>query len=436
MGVRRSLVIAVLFALLVAACGDDDDDVARRPAEGGDVEVELLAGPAREAPTAAADPALAGEAITAFGTELFGAVRALPTSDGDNVILSPTSVAIALAMVEPGAVEAGGDALRSVLRIEDPAAFHASMNALEQDLEARVPDPAPDATGDPGELALHVADAAYLQHDFPFEQAYIDAVTTSYGPTLNAVDFTVDPDAVAHEINRFVAGETRDRITELVPDGALSVETVFALVNALYLKASWLHVFDADATADDTFTRLDGSEVTVPLMHGFGDSSARGDGWVAATKSYVGGLTAQFVLPDDGRFDEVAGDLAAVFAAYDADPASGAELVVPRFESRFHVDLPDALRALGLGPLFDRDGQLLGIAPDPRLRLDKAIHETFVAVDEEGTEAAAATVVTGFITSAPSTPPVPVVLDRPFLFRIVDTRTGATLFIGQVLDPS
>lgn len=424
------MVVIVVAALLVAACGDGGGD------RGGAVEVSLLAGSDRAAPDASADPGVAGATITAFGADLFGAVRAMPESDGANVVISPASVAIALAMVEPGAVDVGAAALRELLRIDDADVFHASMNALEQNLEARTPRPAHNAGEDPGELALRIANAAYLQRAYPFERSYVDAVTTSYGPVLNEVDFSTDPDAVAHEINTFVAAETRDRITDVVPDGALTDDTVFALVNALYLKASWLSVFDPEVTEDGTFTLLDGSEATVPLMHGFSDSSARGDNWVGATKSYVGGLAAQFILPDEGHFDEVAADLPGVLADYDTDRTSGAELVVPRFESRFHVDLPEALRNLGLGALFDERGQLLGIAPDERLVLDEVIHETFVAVDEEGTEAAAATVITGVPTSGPATPPVPVVLDRPFIFRILDTHTGATLFLGQVLDPA
>ncbi len=390
--------------------------------------MSLLSGADRIAAEASADPSVAGEAITAFGNELFSAVRGPPDSDGLNVVVSPASVAIALAMLEPGAVDNGLDALHELLRIDDREAFHASMNALEQNLEARVPERAHNEGEDPGELTLSIANAAYFQAGYPFKQAYVDGVTSTYGPVLNEVDFSTDPDAIARRINDFVAAETKGRITDLVPDGAL--------VNALYLKASWLSVFDADATDDGTFTLSDGSETSVPLMQGFSDSSARGDQWVGATKSYVGGLSAQFILPDEGRLEEVAADLASVFADYEANRTSGAELVVPRFESRFHTDLPEPLRALGLSPLFDERGQLRGIAEDDRLVLDRAIHETFVAMDEEGTEAAAATVLTAVAVSGPFTPPVPVVLNRPFLFRIVDSQTGVTLLLGQVLEPN
>lgn len=398
--------------------------------------MNLLLETDRAAPDAGAAPDIAAGAITAFGVDLFAAVRSLPASDGANVVVSPASVAIALAMVEPGAVRAGSAALREVLRIDEPQAFHQSMNALEQHLEARQPEPANNAGEDLGELALRIANAAYLQRGYPFQQSYVDAVATSYGPVLNEADFSIDPDAVAREINEFVAAETRDRVTDLVGDGDLSHNTIIALVNALYLTASWLSVFTPGATRDGPFTLLGGKEIEVPLMYGFGDSSARGDRWVGATKSYVGRLTAQFILPDAGSFDDIVANPAGVFAEYEANRTSGAELIVPRFESRFHVDLPDALRSLGLGVLFDEDGQLLGIAHDKRLRLDRVIHETFVAVDEEGTEAAAATVVTAHVVSKPSIPPVRVVLDRPFLFRILDTQTGATLLLGQILDPS
>lgn len=427
---NRLLVVVVLGALMAAACGD-----AGGVGEGV-AEVSLLSGADRIAAEASADPSVAGEAITAFGNDLFSAVRALPASDGLNVVVSPASVAIALAMLEPGAVDNGLDALDELLRIDDREVFHASMSALEQNLEARGPERAHNEGEDPGELTLSIANAAYFQAGYPFKQAYVDGVTSTYGPVLNEVDFSTDPDAIARRINDFVAAETKGRVTDLVPDGALSVDTVLALVNALYLKASWLSVFDVDATDDGTFTLFDGSETSVPLMHGFSDSSARGDQWVGATKSYVGGLGAQFILPDEGRFEEVAADLASVFADYEANRTSGAELVAPRFESRFHTDLPEPLRALGLSPLFDERGQLRGIAEDDRLVLDRAIHETFVAMDEEGTEAAAATVLTAVAVSGPVTPPVPVVLNRPFLFRIVDSQTGVTLLLGQVLQPN
>jgi serpin B len=383
------------------------------------------------APTA--DPKLAGQAISAFSTELFTSVRAT-SKPGDNVAISPASVAFALAMLEPGTVGAAQTQLRGLLHIDDPVAFHAAMNALEQNLEARVPT-AFNPGDDPGEITMRIANAAYLQKGYPFEPAYLTTVGSNYGPVLNEVDFGADPDAVAHQINAFVADATNDRIPQLVADGVIDPLTVLALVNALYLKASWLGPFDAASTKDQTFTGLDGSEHMVPMMNGGSDSSAAGNGWIGATKTYVGGLSAQFILPDEGRFDEIADHLDRVIAEYTTNQTSPSTLGLPRFDLRFGVELTPALQALGLTAPYDGGG-LLGIAPDPTLALDKVIHQTDVAMDEQGTEAAAATVAFGYATSAPLNPPVPVVLDRPFLYRIVDDETGTTLFIGQVLDPT
>ena len=136
-----------------------------------------------------------------------------------------------------------------------------------------------------------------------------------------------------------------------------------------------------------------------------------------------------------GRFDDVAGRFGAVIADFEQRRIhESAELAVPRFTTRFGAELSPVLRALGLTALYE-PGHLLGIAPDDSLVLDKAIHQTFLAMDEDGTEAAAATIMAATATAASTTPPVPVVLDRPFLFRLFDRRTGTTLFQGRILDP-
>lgn len=281
---------------------------------------------------------------------------------------------------------------------------------------------------------MRIANAGYLQHDYPFQPAYLDAIGADYGPVLNTVDFSVDPDAVAHDINAFVADATDDQIRDLIADGVIPPVTVLALVNALAMKASWLETFDPAATTDATFTRLDDTTLTVPMMNGTSSSSARGNGWIGATKTYVGGLTAQFILPDAGRFDDVAANLPAVFDEYDANRTGRAPLGMPRFQSRYGVELTPALQALGLNGIY-HEGGLNGIADDPNLVVGQVIHQTFVSMNEDGTEAAAATAVLAAATSGSMTEPVPVVLDRPFIYRITDDTTGATLFIGQIQNP-
>jgi serpin B len=426
---RTGLVLLLVGALLAAACGDDGDDEGGGDGA-GEVEVQLLSDVEQE-PAGASDPALAGAAVTGFGSALLAELAA--GAEG-NVVVSPLSIAIVLAMMEPGATGAAQDQVRALLGFEDAEAFHASMSALQQRLVGlAVQDQG--GEGDPGELTLRLADRAYLQQDFPFEEAYLDAIGRAYGPVLYAVDYPPDPDAVAHEINRFVDDVTEGRIPELLADGTLTVDTVLTLVNALYLHASWAEPFEEAATEDGPFTRADGTEVTVPFLHGTGDSSAGGDGWVAASKDYVGGLRIQLVLPDEGRVDEVVADLPAVLAHLEERAGPGGPLAMPRFETRYAEELSPALKALGLTAPYE-PGSLLGIAADDRLVLTKVVHETFLAVDEEGTEAAAATAAAFDITSAPIDEPIPVVLDRPFILRIVDPVSGATLFLGLIGDPT
>lgn len=231
-----------------------------------------------------------------------------------------------------------------------------------------------------------------------------------------------------------MANATEDRIQDIIPEGGLDRSARLALVNALFMKASWLTTFDEGETQEEAFTRRDGTTVTVPMMKGTSDSSARGDGWIGATKSYIGGLSAQFILSDDGRFDAISNDLERVLVEYDEKRTPGGELGLPRFETRSDTQLVPVLRAPGVTAVFE-ENHLLGIADDPRLVLRNALHQSFVAISEEGTEAAAATALIAGATSGPATPPVSLVLNRPFVLRIHVTEAHATLFLGHILDP-
>ncbi len=419
---------------LVAACGAEPESTATSTS--GPAPAGLVAVPERV--PSGADPTLAGEAVTTFGFELLTAAGST-TSPGDNLIVSPLSIAIALGMVEPGTSGDGTTELHTLLGIDDPAAWHASMSALEQSLEARQAEPVDPAYGEgqePGELLVRIANAAFLQPGYPFRADYLDAVGTNYGAVLEELDFAADQSAAAERINDFIADATDDRITDLVPPDAIRADTVAALVNALLLQASWQSEFDATRTVDDaTFTLVDGTPVTVPMMQGGSSRSGSGDGWVGASKQLIGGLRFEVVLPDEGRFDEIAGRYADVVADLAASQNPGGELVVPRFETRVNTPLTDVLQVMGLAAPFS-EGSLLGVADDPLTKIDQVLHEAWLSVDETGIEAAAATVVLMVAVSAPVDEPIPVVLDRPFLFRIVDDASGATLFGGRIMDPT
>lgn len=171
------------------------------------------------------------------------------------------------------------------------------------------------------------------------------------------------------------------------------------------------------------------------MMNARSDRSGQGDGWVAASKQLIGGLRLDVVLPDRGRFDEVIGRLDAVLGEVDEIPSFGEALGIPRFETRVDVELLPILESVGLDAILRR-GNLLRIADDERLSVDGALHQAWISVDEDGIEAAAATITLVRPTSGPIEPPVPVILDRPFVFRVIDDESGATLFLGQITDPT
>jgi serpin B len=256
---------------------------------------------------------------------------------------------------------------------------------------------------------------------------------------LTVVDYRAS-DAARAVINDWTSEQTHERIPEIVPDGVLDEETLLVLVNALYLKAAWADPFQETATTDADFHLGDGTAVQVPTMLGYlGAQVGSGAGWRSARLPYVGGrLAMTVVLPDHGRL----ADVEALVAEHDWSAVletSGherLELRLPRFTVRASARLGEVLAALGMPTAFTDDADFSGLTVDEPLKISEVLHEAFVAVDEEGTEAAAATAVVMQRAGAMVVePPVPFVVDRPFLFALHEVSTGTPLFVGKIVDP-
>jgi len=214
------------------------------------------------------------------------------------------------------------------------------------------------------------------------------------------------------------------------------------LVNAIWFKANWQSQFEPDLTAPGPFTRLDGSTVEAELMHGnITMPWASGDGYVATSIPYAGDADMVVVLPDADRFDEVV----ATFGPDQLDAISAGserravDLTMPKFEFEAEFGLKAALQELGMvesfiAPPGAGTADFSGITEGQELYVQDVVHKSFIKVDEQGTEAAAATAVILGLTSLPQ--PATVTLDRPFLFIIKHRSSGELLFIGQVTDPS
>lgn len=251
-------------------------------------------------------------------------------------------------------------------------------------------------------------------------------------------DFQGDPHGARGRINQTVADQTAGKITDLFPRDTITRDTRLVLTNALYLKAEWAQAFPGDRTAEEPFTRDDGSTVTVPMMHNdpYKDPEAKlgyaeGPGYQVVTLPYRGGRLAFTVIVPES-IEAVRGKgIAALLSEVRPSPV---DFAMPRFTAKTSVDLTETLEAAGMPAAFTSAADFSGVTDDAELRIDSVQHKTFVQVDEQGTEAAAATGVDAHIVSAPVIPTVTV--DRPFLFVITDTATGAPLFLGRVTDPA
>jgi serpin B len=353
----------------------------------------------------------------------------------DNLIFSPYSISSALSMTYGGARGETAAQLAAALGAgTTPADWHAGRNDLDTWLARPQGDPESDITP----LTIDPTNALFGQDGFAFEQAYLELLARDYGAGIKALDFAADPEAARMAINQWVAVQTRDRILKLLGPGTISAATRFALVNAIYFKGSWVTPFEKEATTDTGFHLLDGTTVRVPTMHGSLEGSyATGAGWQAFDVPYSGARMT-IILPDAGRFADVERSIDPAFlAALDENPAfDRINLALPRWSTTTALDLVERLKQLGVTDLFDgAKADLTGIA-DARLYVGAVIHQATITVDENGTEAAAATAVVGDTSGGGPDDEVSVTVDRPFIYLIRDNGSNEILFAGRVLDPS
>ena len=356
----------------------------------------------------------------ALTLNLMAALRA--DSPDQNLAVGGYTVHQVLGMLYAGARGRTAEDLARVLQWpQPPERFHATMNALDLELRSR---------GDDVTLAL--ASRIWAQRGLPVRPEFLDLVTRHYGAPLAITDFATDAERARAEVNDWVNRATAEKIPELFPAGTIHGQTVLVLVNALYLKAPWKYRFETRSTSPQPFTLLDGTPVMVDTMH-YDEflPSARGVDWQAVELPYRGDeLSMVVIVPRSLREFEARLTLEQLTAVLDQLKHGGIHLSLPRWTFSFHTSLVKALRGLGLDSLFD-GADLSGITDGGGLSVEHVEHEVFVKVDEEGTEAAAAT---GAAIPASHGPSVSV--NRPFLFVIRDRLTGAILFLGRVTNPA
>jgi serpin B len=380
------------------------------------------------------EQALLVEGNTAFAFKLYQALR----EESGNLFYSPYSISLALAMTYAGArgetAQQMADTLQFMLEQDR---LHPAFNWLDAELASR----GQGAQGKDGKgFRLNIANAIWGQKGYEFLPAFLDVLAENYGAGLRLLDFITETEKSRLAINDWVSDQTEGRIKDLIPPGAINELTRLVLTNAIYFNAAWEYPFNDKATANGPFYLLDGGQVTVPMMgqtESFGYTG--GEGYQAVELPYDGDeLSMVILLPASGNFEAFEQGLQAqqVDDIIKALQNTRVSLTMPQFEFKSQFSLKDTLSEMGMPDVFSPDeADFSGMTGNRELFISDVIHKAFVAVDEAGTEAAAATAVIVGTTSAPTEPTVAVTIDRPFIFLIRDIQTGAILFVGRVLNP-
>jgi serpin B len=363
------------------------------------------------------------EASTAFA---FDAYAELAKQKG-NVAFSPASIYLALSLLEEGAGGKDAEKLRTAMRLSGWRNDGSLASALRDWKKALT------------RTKLKIANGIWTARGMRLQSSYLRRTRKALGAQVASLDFERKPDKSRRAINAWIAAHTGKKIKELLPDGSIDATTDVVLANALYFKGTWAIEFNPKSTQDQDFHLDAKTTATVKMMGRTGKAryGATADAQILELPYAGTSLAMDVILPAAGKeLADLEPTLATRFPTWIAALEDHDEVVIglPRFTVDEKVDLRAMMDAIGLGSLFtDVDLSRMLRKKTPHA-LSGAYHQTFVAVDEQGTEAAAATAITIVPTSA-GPRPERFIADRPFLWAIRDTRTGTIVFVGRIVDP-
>jgi serpin B len=423
---RKINVLGLLSVIGALACGNGDRPPATDPS---------ATDPSSTDPSSTRAPAARGGGGPALSEDLAAAQNALAvdlyqelrTRDG-NLALSPTSISLALAMTMAGARGETAEAMARTLHlegVEDPHAAYAARLAAINDTSRTA-------------YELRTANRLFGERTVGFRSEYVQLTADRYGAPLEPLDFTNDADGSRGQINSWVERETNARIRGLLPPGSISNGTRLVLTNAIYFHGRWRTEFEREQTRSRGFRLADGGVVEVPTMHQHASLRYGTNETMSLLElPYVGDeLSMVLILPN------AADGFPALEQALDAQQLAewiGAmherevDVALPRFtiDPPASIELSSVLSNLGMGVAFGSGADFSGMSETP-LNISEVFHKPFVQVNEQGTEAAAATAVP-MVESASLNPSFEAL--HPFLFVIRDRRDGSILFLGRVADP-
>jgi len=378
-----------------------------------------------------ADTRKVADSVNKLAIDLYGR---LSKQDG-NLFFSPASISSALAMTYAGAAGGTEKEMITVLHFAETGLprerFHEAFGTLTSLLNS---------SNERGGYLLNTANRLWGQRSTRFQEDFLTLTREQYGAELMRVDFAKG-EAARRVINRWVEKQTRDKIVDLIPGGVLNQYTRLVLTNAIYFNGAWEHEFSKEAPKEAPFYLSSGEKIETKMMHQQEDFRyAAIDGLQVLELPYVGHEISMVVLLPEKR-----DGLADLEGKLSAENVQGwifllrkreVKLQLPKFKLTSQFQLSSELKALGMTTAFSDRADFSRMSTDERLKISEVLHKAFVDVNEQGTEAAAATAVIIKATAAPiPQEPVEFNADHPFVFLLRDNRTGAILFLGRVVDP-
>jgi len=361
-----------------------------------------------------------------------GLYRAL-AQPGGNQFVSPYSVLSAFALLYPGARGTTAAEMTATFGFDPNVATQVAQTRARRDMIA----------SQRGGSEFTTANAAWVERTMALRAEYARTIRDDLGATIEAVPFIANQPAALRTINAWAARETRDRIPEILTEPDASRRLV--LTNAVYFKGKWQQQFSANATSDGDFFAENGTTQRARLMRKtFRTPYYGGEGFQAAEFLYDEGAFSLAVFLPRARDGLAAFERRLMGATLDRwlidlDNAQRGRLAVtlPKIEMRTDYDLVPQLQALGLHQSFMDTADFSGVTEQEALAISAVIHKTFLAIDEEGTEAAAVTAIDMRATSAmpmPEDPPIEFKADHPFFIVLRHKPTGTKLFMGRVAE--
>jgi serpin B len=372
------------------------------------------------------------EGNNAFAFDLYQTIK----KDDDNLFYSPYGISKTLAMVYAGARgETAKEMAESLQFILEDNRLYRAFGSLDQELSRRGTNK---GYRNKKGFEFYTVNVLWAQKGYTFFREFFSIINEGYKAELKTTDFAKNPEKSRIAINKWISNQTKNRIKNLIPQGAIDTLARLIMTNAVYFNAAWNAPFEQAATYNDYFYLLDGNPVVVPMMRqtdffGYAD----GENYQALDMYYDGSeLSMLVLLPREKQFASFQNSLNAELVSSIIKKLEYREvaLTIPKFKFGCGFNLNKALTMIGISHAFTRDADFSGVTSGKDIYINNFMHSAFISVDEAGTEAASVSAM--MAAAAEPGESVEIIINRPFIFLIRDIATKLILFVGRVINPN